>query len=76
MQRHKTTHNTSQKPLEYTVHDYHPRRNAHITILKKLLKNVNIGTSHVVQWLGLHASTAGGTGSIPDWGTKIPHAKG
>ena len=28
-----------------------------------------------VQWLGLHASTAGGMGSIPGWETKIPHAK-
>ena len=27
-----------------------------------------------VQWLRLHASTAGGTGSIPGWGTKIPQA--
>ena len=26
-----------------------------------------------VQWLRLHASTVGGTGSIPGWGTKIPH---
>ena len=33
-----------------------------------------VGTSLVVQWLGLHASTAGGQGSIPGWGTKIPHA--
>ena len=33
-----------------------------------------IGTSLVVQWLRLHASTAGGAGSIPGWGTKIPHA--
>ena len=33
---------------------------------KKILK----GTSRVVQWLRLHASTAGGTGQ----GTKIPHA--
>ena len=32
------------------------------------------GTSLVVQWLGLRASTAGDTGSIPGWGTKIPHA--
>ena len=31
----------------------------------------NIGTSLVIQWLGLHAFTAGGTGSIPGWGTKI-----
>ena len=26
------------------------------------------------KWLRLCASTAGGTGSIPRWGTKIPHA--
>ena len=32
------------------------------------------GTSLVVQWLILHASTAGGTGWIPGWGTKIPQA--
>ena len=31
-------------------------------------------TSLVVQWLGLCTSTAGGTGSIPGWGTKILHA--
>ena len=28
------------------------------------------GNSLVVQWLGLHASTAGGMGSIPGRGTK------
>ena len=33
-----------------------------------------LGTSLAVQWLGLSASTAGGMGSIPRWGTKIPHA--
>ena len=27
-----------------------------------------------VQWLRIHTSIAGGTGSIPDWGTRIPHA--
>ena len=27
-----------------------------------------------VQWLGLHAFTAKGAGSIPGWGTKIPQA--
>ena len=31
-------------------------------------------TSLAVQWLRLHATTAGGTGSIPGQGTKIPHA--
>ena len=33
-----------------------------------------LGTSLVVHWLRLHTSTAGGTGSIPVQGTKIPHA--
>ena len=28
----------------------------------------------VVQWLELCTSTAGGTGLIPGWGTKIPHS--
>ena len=28
----------------------------------------------VVQWLGLHAFTAEGPGSIPGWGTRIPQA--
>ena len=32
------------------------------------------GTSLAVQWLGLHASNAGGVGSVPGRGTKIPHA--
>ena len=31
------------------------------------------GTSLAVQWLRLRAPNAGGTGSIPGWGTKIPH---
>ena len=30
----------------------------------------------MVQWLGLYASTAGGTGSIPDQGSKILQAAG
>ena len=29
----------------------------------------------MVQWLRLRATTAGGEGSIPGQGTKIPHAK-
>ena len=40
----------------------------------KYLKNMFFGTSLEVQWLGLCTSTAGGTGSIPGWGTMIPHA--
>ena len=31
------------------------------------------GTFPVVQWLRLHASTAGGVGSTPGQGTKILH---
>ena len=29
------------------------------------------GNSLVVQWLGLHTSTAGGTGSIPSWEVRF-----
>ena len=28
----------------------------------------------MVQWLGLHPSTAGGVDSIPGWGAKLPYA--
>ena len=38
------------------------------------LRGTNQGNSLAVQWLGLQASTAGNTGSVPGWGTKIPHA--
>ena len=30
------------------------------------------GSSLIAQWLRLHTSTAGGTGLIAGWGTKIP----
>ena len=33
-----------------------------------------VGTSLAVQWLRLHASTAGGMGSIPGERTRILHA--
>ena len=33
-----------------------------------------LGTSLVVEWLRLHASTAGGVGLIPGQGTNIPYA--
>ena len=38
-----------------------------------IIKN-DLGNSLVVQWLELHASTAGGKGLIPGQGTKIPQA--
>ena len=34
------------------------------------------GTSLAIQWLRFCASNAGGMGSIPGQGTKIPHATG
>ena len=37
-------------------------------------KNEIGGNSLAVQWLGLRASTARGSGSIPGWETKIPQA--
>ena len=37
-------------------------------------KTGDSGTSLLVQWLRLSTSTAGGTGSIPGWGTKILQA--
>ena len=36
--------------------------------------SLQAGTSLVVQWLGLCTSTAGDVGSIPGWGTKLPHS--
>ena len=36
--------------------------------------NPHPGTSLVIHWLRLHAPNAGGMGSIPDQGSKIPHA--
>ena len=39
-----------------------------------VIVKIMTGTSLAVQWLRLCASNAGGTGSIPGQGTKIPHA--
>ena len=38
------------------------------------LKRGGAGTSLAVQWLRICTSTAGSRGSIPGWGTRIPHA--
>ena len=37
-------------------------------------KSPALGNSLVVQWLGLHASIAGGPGSIPGQGTRVLQA--
>ena len=43
--------------------------------MKLQIKNTaQEGTSLAVQWLRLCGFNAGGTGSIPSWETKIPHA--
>ena len=34
------------------------------------LEKLGVGNLPVVQWLGLHASTAGATESILGWGTE------
>ena len=47
----------------------------HLTPVRMAIIKKTTGTSLVVLWLRLRASTAGGMGSIPGWGTKIPHAK-
>ena len=44
-----------------------------LIIREMQIKTTMRGTSLEAQWLRLHASTAGGVGSIPGWGTKIPH---
>ena len=41
------------------------------SLRRKLIIIHSYGTSLVVQWLGLHAFIAGGTSSIPCWGTKM-----
>ena len=52
----------------------HGNTTQHTTLDRLFLRRNNSGTSLVVQWLELCTSTAGGTGLIPGWGTKIPHS--
>ena len=41
--------------------------------MTKIYLKEQCGNSPAIQWLGLHASTAGDTGSMPGQGTKILH---
>ena len=41
-----------------------------------MVKMVNFRSSLAVQWLRLRTSKAGGAGSIPGRGTKMPYATG
>ena len=43
---------------------------------KKKKNKKKKGNFLAVQWLGLHATTAGGPGSIPGWGTKLHKLSG
>ena len=43
---------------------------------KNQVENKTFRTSLAIQWLRPQASIAGGMGSIPGWGAKIPHATG
>ena len=60
---------TTSNHIRYYLNVIQSRPNLHYR-----QKYVRIGTSLAVQRLGLCASTAGRTGLILDWGTKIPHA--
>ena len=51
-----------------------PRKEKKTDHLNCLIKDIKIGNSLAVQWLGLRTFTAGVQGSIPGRGTKIPHA--
>ena len=59
--------------MDWKIHLYTVK----ISILPKFIcgfKNEIPGNSLAVQWLGLSASSAGGTASIPGWETNILHA--
>ena len=42
-------------------------------IIREMQVKTTMRNSLAVQWLRTHTSTAGGTGSTPGQGTKIPH---
>ena len=59
--------------LSYQAHVilHKSKQNQTVTSVSEVLKKFTLGTSQVGQWLGLHAPSAGGTGSIPGQGTRI-----
>ena len=61
-------------PLHWQADSQPLRHQGSPGLLLKKQTNPKNGISLVVQWLRLHASSAGGTGLIPVQGTKIPHA--
>ena len=73
-----------RQPFDFCDKHFHPKTRQRLIkvaltrlpfkIKMKKIKMPADGNSLAVQWLGLHASTAGGTGLIPRQGTKIPQA--
>ena len=47
------------------------RRFYFVTFINYAIRSTLLETSQAVHWLRLRTSTAGGTGSIPGWGTKV-----
>ena len=58
----------------YLTNIYQVSAMCQINVVLATFKKLSLKISLVVQWLKFCASTAGGTGSIPNQGTKIPHA--
>ena len=50
------------------------RRFYFVTLINPAVRSTLLETFQAVHWLRLHTSTAGGMGSIPGWGTKVPQA--
>ena len=76
-QRNKSA--ITQRGLSYLLcpaaPSFHPVSTDHRTQqLPSVPQDDALGTSLAVQWLRLSAANAGGAGSSPGWGTKIPHA--
>ena len=44
-----------------------------LLVIQCYFLNCHVRDSLVIQWLGIHTSTAGGRGLTPGWGTKILH---
>ena len=68
-----------RQPTNTYFHHHLIKREKDISTLRKddlilRIKEKVCGNSLAVQWLGLHAFTAKGLGSVPGRGTRIPQA--
>ena len=69
-----TAHQMGHEKTHRSLTQGNPPKDCGLIFYQTLSQINRFWTSLAVQWLRLHASTAGGTGSIPVRGTKIPHA--